>query len=123
LLLFTHLQNGQAERRTLSSREGGAQREREFQVDVRDSVRGLILPHSAVITHPDPPLAVDLGLRAVLGALRDLSESTDTTQPTLWDLETERVVNELARVYLSYLGSGETQAGAAGGVDFFDVWA
>jgi hypothetical protein len=105
------------------TREGGAERERDFQASVRDSVRRLVVPHWSSIRHPDAPMAVDIGLRAVMGALRDLDETGGGTQPTLWDLEPDQVVRELTRLYLSYLGSGEDEAQTTGPVDFFDVWA
>jgi hypothetical protein len=55
--------------------------------------------------------------------MRDLDETSGATQPTLWDLEPDQVVRELARLYLAYLGSSEEETQAAGPVDFFDVWA
>jgi AcrR family transcriptional regulator len=122
-LLLTHQRGDGGERRALAAREGGAERLRAFQENLRDSIRRILLPQWNAIRHPDAPLAIDLGLRAVMGVLRELDESAAGAQPTLWDLEPDQVVLELSRLYLAYLGSGEEDAPATGPVDFFDVWA
>jgi AcrR family transcriptional regulator len=123
-LLLSHGRIDEGERRALAAREGGSEREKAFQATIRDSVRQIILTHQPAIRHPDPAVAADLGLRAVLGALRDLNESSTAAQPTLWDVETEKVAQELVRMYLAYLGAGESEEQPpTGGVDFFDVWA
>jgi hypothetical protein len=122
-LVLTNRRADGGVRRALMVRDGGADRERDFQAFVRDSVRRLVVPHWSAIRHPDAPMAVDIGLRAVMGALRDLEETAGGSQPTLWDLEPDQIVRELSRLYLAYLGSSDDEARVAGPVDFFDVWA
>ena len=83
----------------------------ELDLHVRDRISRVLLERRAEIRHPDPELAVRLGYLAVASVLR----RPDT------GLDDERLVTELARLWLSYLG-GEGERGGPAAVDFFQVW-
>lgn len=105
---------GALERRALGTLDGGAARAGAFQDHVRQTVGALLLGHRGWITHPDPDLAVDLGLRAVIGAVRELGAAADDP----------RLVPELGRLYMAYLGVGPSELPASSEkVEFFDIWA
>lgn len=109
------------QRRALGRRrgagDGGHDPAADFHAHLLSGVRALLLERSARIRHPDPSTAVLLGYRAVVGALRESEARADA-------LGDERMAEELARLYLAYLGAGgEGGAASAGPVDFFEVWA
>jgi len=87
-----------------------------FQADVRHGLRKLLLSHASDLTAPDPERAVDLGLRVVVGGLRELE--------TTADLSDEEIVSEVSRLLLAYLGSAPSREPleSSGPIDFFDVW-
>lgn len=123
---------GAPERAALATREGALERERAFRRHVRDTAQTLLLARRADVRHPDPELAVDLGLRAVTGALRDLEEARraaahpepDPGPPGASDPSgPERIARELARLLAAYLTSARDEDAARGrDVDFFEVW-
>lgn len=135
-LLRVSLHVGEAERRGLAARAGGAERERDFDAHVRRTLRERVLDHEDEIRHPDAVLAADVGLRAVTGVLRSAIPGPGPGP------DPEPLTRELVRLYLAYLasvdaaegaprdgdgeaGDGEAddaQAGTAQAVDFFDVW-
>lgn len=80
---------------------------------LRDSVSGALLDLRAAIRHPTPERAIELGFAAVRGALAE--------RPEGW--EDEALTEELSRLWGSYLGTNEGNAGEpTGPVDYFQVW-
>jgi AcrR family transcriptional regulator len=115
-LVFDGHQVARDERRALRS----ASRSGEHDGDsshVRAVARDILLRHRDRIRHPDPVLAIDLGLRAVMSLVRELAGKVASGP--------ERLRPELTRLYLAYLGAPsyeEELPDEAGGVDYFDVW-
>lgn len=110
---------GARQRRALGRRRGAAadgDPAAEFHAHLLEGVRALLLERSGAIRHSDPATAVVLGYRAVVGALRETHARGD-------GLDDERLAEELARLYLAYLGVGGHGGDGAGPVEFFDVWA
>jgi hypothetical protein len=116
---------GARQRRVLEARRGRAgdhEGARRFHHRLRRDLRELVLAHRPRIAHPDPALAVDLGLAVVIGTLRELEESAEAGG-VLSALDDQARVRELARVYLAYLGSASTQGDEGdGAVEFFEIW-
>lgn len=85
-----------------------------FRSELLRGLRQLILLHRNEIAHPDPELAVRLGLRAVLGVVD--SEFRATRDRLSRDL----LIEECRSLLLGYLTgeSGESETS----VEFFDVW-
>ena len=89
---------------------GGA---RAFDRHLRDTIAEVLIERSAEIRHPDPLAAIWLGHAAVTGAVRE--------RPQGW--EDGMLTEELARLWLSYLGHRESDdRGTESAVDFFHVW-
>lgn len=91
----------------------------EFQDDVREGLRTLLLSHVDEMAVEDPIRAVDLILRVVVGGLRELEVAGDVPD--------REIVDELSRLLIAYLGStpaADPPPAPEGieGVDFFDVW-
>lgn len=111
---------GARQRRALGRRTAGARTDpaADFHAHLLDGVRALLLDRRDAIGHPDPPTAVRLGYRAVVGAIRECDARGD-------DLDDDRLIGELARLYLAYLGAAgaDRPATEGGPVDYFDVWA
>jgi AcrR family transcriptional regulator len=95
---------------------GAATPAEEFQTEVHHGLRRLLLSHASELTASDPERAVDLGLRVVVGGLRELEDAEDVSD--------EEIVREVSRLLLAYLGSAPLRAPAetSGPIDFFDVW-
>ncbi len=87
-----------------------------FRDHVLDGLAGLLLERRDELTHPDPDVAVRLGLRAVTATLDQVVR--EQWEPG--DLDT--VQAELGRMLRRYLTS-ESESGAEGGVEFFEVWS
>ncbi len=85
-----------------------------FRSELLRGLRQLILLHRNEIAHPDPELAVRLGLRAVLGVVDSEFRATRDR------LSRDVLIEECRSLLLGYLtgesGEGETN------VEFFDVW-
>lgn len=85
-----------------------------FRSELLRGLRQLILLHRNEIAHPDPELAVRLGLRAVLGVVDSEFRATRDR------LSRDVLIEECRSLLLGYLtgesGEGETS------VEFFDVW-
>lgn len=102
---------------------GGADRARAFHRHVLETVIPLLRDREGEITHPDPDLAVDLGYRFVVGALREALDETGTTGQG--PVEPGILIRELARLWTGYLAppGPEVEAPRAeGDVDVFDPW-
>jgi AcrR family transcriptional regulator len=115
---------GARQRRVLEGRRGrpgGSAQARRFHERLRADLRELLLAHAPRIGHPDPTLAVDLGLAVVVGAVREIQES-DELRGALPTLDDDALVAELARVYLGYLGSGPAGPDEPPPVEFFEIW-
>ena len=88
-----------------------------FQRHVVDGMATLLLSRADEIDHPDPEVAVRLGLRAVLAVLEAPLEGMGPK------VDDERRMSEGVEMLLSYLTRGEQSAlGGGGEVDFFDIW-
>jgi AcrR family transcriptional regulator len=108
-------------RRGLRVRVGGAARERTLAAHTDLILEELILRREEDILHPDPALAVDVGLRAVQGVLKEDGErpGPQRTEPD------EELAQELTTLLLSYLTApraGDPAPAGPGRVDYFDVW-
>ena len=76
----------------------------------------LLLEQRESISHPDPELAVRIGLRAILGAVDAEIRATDNR------LDRDSLTTEARTLLLGYLTGNASPAAQAIGVDFFDVW-
>jgi AcrR family transcriptional regulator len=77
---------------------------REVNAHYIHRLRTLLLARADQIRHPDPERAVELGFMILVGALREtilFGEVWPKPQAVVDD----RLANELARVYLAYLGA------------------
>ena len=80
---------------------------------LRTTAAAILLTDRRGLTHPEPDQAVELAYSATLGVVRN--------RPSGWS--DERLVGEVARMWLGYLGDGTGRAEEPkGGVDFFNVW-
>ncbi len=75
-----------------------------------DCVEQLLLPYAAEMTHPDPRVAVRTGLYFIGFVLRETVLAGDDV-PRL-PIDEERLEEELARMYLGYLGVAVPAEGA-----------
>jgi len=96
--------------RQLDRMAGGGDAYERFRRLLLESLEALLLERPKEMKHPDPQLAVRLGLRAVLGVL--------DSGP---DAERERVVSECTDLLLGYLAGAAPERGSEP-VEFFDVW-
>ena len=76
----------------------------------------LLLEQRESISHPDPELAVRIGLRAILGIVDAEIRATDNR------LDRDSLTTEARTLLLGYLTGNASPAAQAIGVDFFDVW-
>ncbi len=123
LLLNTYRVHAR-QRRLLETRhapDGAADAAAEFYRHVRRGIRELILTRSEQIGHPDGSTAVDLALVVLSGALREFHEGAplDDALPVPTD---ERLVHELTRLTLAYLGTTEAEPEHGSQIEFFDIW-
>lgn len=88
-----------------------------FQAHVLEGMGALLLARAEEMDHPDPEVAVRVGLRAVQGVLDDAwGEGVEV-------LPLDRRMREASTLLLQYLireGEGDTVDPAQ--VDFFDIW-
>jgi AcrR family transcriptional regulator len=87
-----------------------------FRERLLQDLEGLLLRRREEVTHPDPELAVRLGLRAVLG-LADSELILDGGEVLARDV----LLEECSALLMCYL-TGASAGGSGGSVDFFDVW-
>ncbi len=76
----------------------------------------LLLEQRESISHPDPELAVRIGLRAILGTVEAEIRATDNR------LDRDSLTTEARTLLLGYRTGNASPAAQAIGVDFFDVW-
>lgn len=123
LVLDSHREDAR-QRRFLDIRSGGHERGagmRSFHAHILARIRPLLLKRQEEILHPIPERAVDLGFAAVVGAIRVLEEGT-LEEGARAGLSDEAVVEELARLYRSYLGGGRAEGDTPPQMEFFDIW-
>jgi AcrR family transcriptional regulator len=84
----------------------------EFARHMRESVARVLIESRSQIRHPEPQRAVALGYAAVTGALRE--------RPDGW--EDRALIEELSRLWRSYLGGGKGDDRGSAAVDYFQVW-
>lgn len=70
---------------------------------ITERLRGLMLARTDEISHPQPALAVEFGIRMVM-ALLDQTTLMASMQTLATEMTDEQLSVELARNYLSYLG-------------------
>jgi AcrR family transcriptional regulator len=88
-----------------------------FRVQVLEGVAALLLSRASEMTHPQPSIAVRIGLGAVLGVL-------DAESRVARDrLDREVLVDECASLLLGYLAGNDAGDVDGAGVEFFDVWS
>lgn len=88
-----------------------------FRVQVLEGVATLLLSRASEMTHPQPSIAVRIGLGAVLGVL-------DAENRVARDrLDREVLVDECASLLLGYLAGSDAGEADGAGVEFFDVWS
>lgn len=80
-------------------REGGLR----FRRDVEERIGALLLPRRAEMNHPDPALAIELGIQTAFALMQQhvLIEETQVGGRALSDEELRR---ELATMFLRYIG-------------------
>jgi len=90
---------------------------RAFHTHVIRGIEELLLARSAEITHPDPSVAVPLGLRAVLAIVEAESETVglDPVAP-------DRLREEAVAILMAYLAGEEGRPSEKKKVEFFDIW-
>lgn len=121
-LLLEAYRAGARARRVLESRkgiDGPAPAARDFHLNLRSGIRELVLAHADEMSHPNPELAVDVGLAVLVGAIREFEEASDLAA-VLPELDDDRRVAELARMYKAYLGTANLREGTQ--MDFFEIW-
>ncbi len=84
----------------------------------------ILQAHADEIEHPNPDLAVDLGLRATLATLGALDDpaSRDGRAGRLSGEELTRELTRLLKGYLTLKDHPETTEGATRQMEFFDIW-
>lgn len=88
-----------------------------FQAHVLNGLEELLLERADEILHPDPPLAVRLGLRAALSVLEDAGAESPGSPPS------ERRRAEATLLLIGYLRPGPSGGEQPPtGEDFFDIW-
>jgi hypothetical protein len=88
-----------------------------FRTQVLQGVERLLLERRDDILHPDPGLAVRLGLRAVLGVLDAVAvPESDVPSPS-------SQVEEATTLLLAYLSFERRPPPSSAQADFFFVWS
>lgn len=88
-----------------------------FRTHVIRGIQRLLLARSDEITHPEPALAIPLGLRAVLAMTEAQPDAAGEDLPTA-----ERRMEEAASMLLAYLAGEGARVAGGKEVDFFDIW-
>ena len=87
-----------------------------FRTHVLAGLEELLLSRSDAMAHPDPAVAVPLGLRAALSVLEAGVGSGGDPLPE------ERRMEEASILLMSYLTGASPHTPGSGDVDFFDIW-
>lgn len=87
-----------------------------FRAHVIAGLEELLVTRSEEMAHPDPAVAVPLGLRAVLSVLEDHHPPDGDPLPP------ERRMEEASTLLMSYLAGSSPHGEGSGDVDFFDIW-
>lgn len=77
---------------------------REIHGHFIERLTAIAEPRRAEISHPNPALAVRLGFRMLIGALRETVIFGESWPAGPWG-DDEQLAHELARAYLNYLGA------------------
>ncbi|HSG08554.1 MAG TPA: TetR/AcrR family transcriptional regulator [Longimicrobiales bacterium] len=88
-----------------------------FQGHAIEGLGVLLMAKASEMGHPDPAVAIRLGLRAVLALLEGPFPPGSETLPL------ERRLEEAGRLLHGYLTAGEAAGRSTGQVDFFDIWS
>ncbi len=123
LLIDVH-RGGARQRRILEARHGpgsGSEAAQAFERMLDADMRTLLLRHEAKIAHPDPPVAVALGIAAVRGVLR-LRDADALHSPSLEELDDEEWAEALTALCLTWLTGGGGTGEGGEQVDFFEIW-
>lgn len=96
----------------------GTEESESFREHVMDDVKTMLMEHAPDLGHPNPELAIHLGLRMVRAAIVAFRTTKDSRIPA----EDDELAHELALAYLGYLYGGTRPEGVLGDVEFFDIW-
>ena len=88
-----------------------------FHAHVIAGLEEMLLTRADQIAHPDPAVAVPIGLRAALAVLEPRGASHGGSS-----LSREQRGEEASRLLMSYLAGAPPRAPGSGDVDFFDIW-
>ncbi|MDH3271307.1 MAG: TetR/AcrR family transcriptional regulator [Gemmatimonadota bacterium] len=88
-----------------------------FRTQLLVGLGDILLRRRLQMTHPNPELAVRLGLRAVLGVVESEFRAVGERLPR------ETLVEECRVLLLGYLTGETLEPGSGEGVEFFDVWS
>jgi len=99
---------------------GGGDAYERFRRHLIDSLEMLLLERRAEMEHPNPELAVRLGLSAVMGVI-DAGLTLHDEAGAGADVSREELTQECTGLLLGYL-AGSTGGGGTEPVEFFDVW-
>lgn len=89
-----------------------------FQSHLTVGLEALLLQRRNELAHPDPDVAVALGLRAALALLEEPAAGAPGAA-----IPGERRMEEASRLLRTYLlGGGGAEGAPSGEVDFFDIW-
>lgn len=90
---------------------------RTFRTELLSGLANVLLRRAGEMAHPDPRLAVRIGLRAVLGIVEaEFRESRDR-------LSRETLIEECRALLLGYLTGEAGEPSSGESVEFFDVWS
>lgn len=88
-----------------------------FRLHVLDGIASLLRARRDEIEHADPDLAVEVGLRGVVGVL-------DAAARGAWSAPSAPALRrEASRLLRGYLTPARVESEPEGDVDFFDVWS
>lgn len=90
---------------------------RTFRSELLVGLGKILLRRASEMTHPEPELAVRLGLRAVLGIVEAEFRAVHDRLPR------EKLVHECRALLLGYLTGDAGEPSSGEGVDYFDVWS
>lgn len=89
---------------------------RTFRAELLVGLGEILLRRSDEMSHPDPPLGVRLGLRAVQGLVEAEFRATEDRLPRA------TLITECRKLLLGYLTEEVAESPRSEDVEFFDVW-